>query len=284
MRKTYLILDLRNYTYVPGLLTIEDKEVSWYTTPIFQVIKDWDTSVRDPASVVPLSFRRRHKSRTWSPIQLEPQALDGIDESKFEFIPFLFDESPDRLETLLPGTLGPLLRDTFNEYGAVSDCWMLVDNAEVRDVMESRFEKFIRSKRIEISVPGDWGALGGFVLAFHGLDDAHLPRDGTSWLCNVADVSTRYRWKDAQFVVERVDGVSALTGGSPSSWGSSEELERAGAALLVIFWQDRLMRIVDHQIETLEGQLERDRYLLNRLRDVYERLSPEKLVLGRHLA
>jgi hypothetical protein len=284
VEKTYLILDLRNHTYAPGLLTIKDGEVDWYAKPIFQVFKDVESNVRDSTSVVPLSFARRHKARRWSPVQLDPQSLETVDESQFEIIPSLFEISQAQLGKLLAPTLGPLLQSTFREYSGVSEGWMLVDSAEVRDLLDRTLQKHLRQKNVEIAMPSDWGALGGFALAFQELDAERLPREGETWLCDVDDTLKRYRWKDSRFTVERLDAIPLGNEAALPRWTSSEALERAGATLMVIFWQDELMRVVDQQIERLERQSTRDEHLLTRLRNAYERLSSENLVLDGQIA
>jgi len=281
VEETHLILDLRNSKYAAALLTIS--ELKWYAPSILQVVKDWDTGARDSASVVPLSFRRRPKDRDWVPIQ--PGAIQASHEGEFEVIHYLFDEPRDRLEELLPRTLGPLLERTFQQYDNVSHRLMLMDNANACDVLESQFERFIEQKNIRVSIPGDWGALGGFALAFRELDAEQMPNEGSEWLCEFGDsTKRRYTWNDGQFTFESVDTTRSATGDPISRWKSAEELERAGAVLLVLYWQDLLTEGVNQRIDVLRRQLEKDRHLLDRLRGAYERLSAESFVLRRQTA
>jgi hypothetical protein len=283
VQDTYLILDLRNNKYAPGLLTIEGKEVDWYARSIFQVVKDWEANIRDSASVVPLSFFRSSYDPNWSPIEIDPGADHALAESGGEIIWSLFDEPKDRLKNLLPKTLGPLLRSTFKEYGNVSNRWMLLDDAESRDVLENRFGKFIRQESIRLSILGKWEALGGFALAFSG-PDVQLPSEGKTWLWEVEDSTKRYTWSNGKFTDEEVATTQSTTGDYDSRWKSLEELERVGAALFVLFWQERLTETVDQRIDDLEGQLEKDRRLLERLRGAYERLSAENRILSGQVA
>ncbi|MDY6876093.1 MAG: hypothetical protein SWK90_07840 [Chloroflexota bacterium] len=281
MEETYLIIDLRNNKYAAALLTIS--ELKWYAESIFQVVKDWDTGARDSASVVPLSFCGRPKDRNWSPIQ--PEVIQAFDESEFEVIHSLFDEPRDRLERLLPATLGPLLRRTFEQYDNVSHRLMLMDNANACDVLESRFEGFIKQKNIRVSIPGDWGALGGFALAFREVGAEQTPNEGAEWLCEFRDSTTRrYTWNDGRFTFESADTARSAPGDPISRWRSAEELERAGAVLLVLCWQDLLTEGVSRRIDVLRRQLEKDRHLLDRLRGAYERLSADSFVLRRQTA
>jgi hypothetical protein len=206
-----------------------------------------------------------------------------LDESKCEIIWSLFDEPKERLKELLRPTLRPLLRSTFKEYGNVSHRWMLLDNSDDRDVLKSRFDHFIRQNNIHLSVPGEWEALGGFAHAFSG-PDVQLPSEGETWLCEVEDSTRRYTWSDGKFTVEEI-ATSKFTAKDPiSRWESAEALERVGAALFVIFWQDHLTETVDQRIDDLEGQLEKDRRLLERLRGAYERLSAENRILSGQVA
>ncbi len=282
MNKTYLILDLRNNKYAPGLLTLEDGKLDWYANPIFQIFKDSEATVRDSTSVVSLSFLRRRESHVWSPVQLGQQELASIDESRFEFVPSLFDETRERLEGLFPKIIAPLLKRTFNEYEGVSDCWVLVDHEGVGDVFEENFAKLIQKKNIKVAFLSDWGALGGFALAFDGSGSAErLLGEEETWLCGIEDTVKRYRWKGGRFTVESPELLVSAAEASIPRWKTLEELERVGAALLGIFWRDKLVQIVDQQIEGLERQLIVEDRLRKRLREVYERLSSGSPGLGR---
>ena len=280
MEKTFLVIDLRRNQYAAGLLTIKGEKLDWYAESIFQVCKDWETGARDATAVVDLSFFRRPKERQWSPLLHE--ALKTLDKSSFEYIESLFDEPPERLQDLLPGTLGRLLKATFNQYERVSNHLLLVQKAETREVIEKKYSKLIASKEIRVALLDQPGAWGGFALTFNGLDakeQPKLPRNGTTWLCEFDDPpeKKRYVWNNGQFSVQEFQTDDH--GPVPSKWKSADELERIGASVFSIFWGASFAQTLDKQIEQLEGQLAQDRLLLNRMQEIYNRLTTDHRVL-----
>ncbi len=206
-------------------------------------------------------------------------------EAGVEVVPALFDEPRERLEALLPGTLGPLLKTTMDHYaqrGTVAGRVMLMESSEACDVLTSRFEAYLESERIRVSVPGGFGALGGFALALDEMETGGLPDEGAMWICQLknSDTIRRYTWDDAEFSYEVAETGQPAAGESVHVWESAEELERVGAALFALFWEDRLIPALDERVDSLQQQLEYDRRLLELLRAAHDGLADAVLVPG----
>jgi hypothetical protein len=269
---TWLVLDLRRDRYAVGLLTIGQGKPDWYSELVLSVYKA--PGAPDSASEADLAFFRDPNNKTWLPI--DRSALSSL-PPEYDRIESLLAESPDKLPGLLPHTLYPLLREPVEKWGSADvPLLLLVDRPELLTLLEDFPGKVRREGRTCI-VSERWGAVSGFALL--GSDPGILPTDGSTWLCSTGDVDPparwRYVWNKNRFKAERLseDFVSSA---EISTWESAAKMERIGAAVFALVWQDHLSSVLQAEINALTTELERDVHLLDLLKGLYDRVSARK--------
>lgn len=269
---TWLVLDLRHDRYAVGLLTTGQGKPDWYSERVLSVYKTLD--FQDSTAEADLAFFRDPKNKTWLPI--ERSALSSL-PLEYDRIESLLTEPLDRLSELLPHTLHPLLKEPVGKYGyADVPLLLLVDRPELLTLLED-FPSKVRKEGRTCVVSERWGAVSGFALL--GSDPSRLPTEGSTWLCSTTDppAKWRYIWNKNRFEAERLSEDSAAS--AISVWESAAEMERIGAAVFALVWQDRLSNVLQAEIDALTAELERDTHLVELLKGLHERVSARRVSL-----
>lgn len=276
---TWLVLDLRHGRYAVGLLIIKQgNKPRWYSERVLTVYKA--PGVPDSASEADLAFFRvcDSKNKTWLPI--DNSALPSL-PPEYEWIESLFAEPPDKLPGLLPHMLYPLLRKPVEKWGSADvPLLLLVDRPELLTLLEDFPGKVGKEGRMCV-IAERWGDISGFALL--GSEPGTLPTDGSTWLCSTKAkyprvVWRRYTWMRHRFEVEEL-GADFAASEEFSTWESAAEMERIGAAVFALVWQDRLSGVLQAEISALTTELERDVHLLDLLKELYDRVSARKVAL-----
>jgi hypothetical protein len=273
MSTTWLVLDLRHDRYVVGLLTTGQGEPQWYSEPVLTVYKA--PGAPDSTSEADLAFFYDPKNKTWLPI--DRSSLSSL-PPEYDRIESLLAEPSDRLPGLLPHTLYPLLREPVEKWGSANvPLLLLVDRPELLTLLED-FPGKVRKEGRMCVVSERWGAVSGFALL--GSDPSTLLIDGSTWLCSTVDPPARWRyvWNKNGFKAERLSEDFASSA-EVSTGKSATEMERVGAALFALVWQDRLSSGLQAEINALSAELERDVHLLDLLKELYDRVSARKVAL-----
>lgn len=275
---SWLVLDLRRDQCAVGLLTIaEQGPPTWLTEHVLTPYVS--TSDRDARSVADLAFFRRRGEKLWKPAMrsvLSDPSLAGQDK-----LVALFEEPVERLSALLPVTLGMLLREALAQYPV--PILALLDRPQVQEPLRQCFARVQREARLAvIESPGS--ALAGFAL--WDTREATVPRTGAQWFCDVAQhdrgrdstgaagaelqhVFRCYTWQRTHFVL-RITSSAPPDAQSLSTWSSTLEIERVGAATYALLWREKLLDIQRVEIATLQQELAAQEGLLAQLKRVSE--------------
>ena len=289
--QTWLLIDLRDDTCAVGLLTITAQGlVQWQSEKTLTVYVSPDTT--DNRNVTDLAFFRRGAERYWKPAQRDILEDSGLAEC--EKIPRLLRETPERLTDLLRVTLARMLGQSLKNYLNIP-LLVLLDDAAPQSAVIDLFKTAKREATVKV-IPGPSGLLAPFALWNANLSD--IPPDGAEWECVVEapvngrdlptapDQSTKdapkmrhYVWRNCRHSVRTTATPREARNGLPHG-RSSQELERVGAAMYALLWQERLVKALHTDVETLQRELARKQDLLDKLRSIYGQLTQRGELVG----
>lgn len=286
--QSWLLLDLRGNQCIAGLLTVgEQGSPDWLSeNTLYPYVSPSD---RDARNVADLAFFRIGSEQRWRPalrVVLDDPALADAQR-----IHTLFDEPLDRLAGLLPVTLDVLIKASLNQFPV--PILVLLDRAEVQALVQEFFSIGRREANVVI-FSGSSLALAGFAL--WDVAEPAIPDAGRQWLCRVElDRQGQgdgrrtgaqpqhelrcYTWKRSRFAIKMLNS-NPSTGTSLPTWRATE-LESVGAAMYALLWRDKLLNMLQVDVETLQKQLAEGERLLSRLKEMYDKLPTE---LGRPFA
>lgn len=274
---TWLVIDLRCNHCAAGLLSILQGGVDWYTEGVFSI--HVSPEVSDSAKIADLCFFRREGKRKWSPVQRG--ALPELHrEDGYETIEALFAEPLERLPDLFRNALWSLLKDSL-KLATDLPILLLLDKPEIAPVLGDFLGPVIKEREFRICVvPGNSDSLAGFALL--GFDTSKMPEVGTRLLYGIGDKTienqpiSSYVWTGYGF--EGPQTVSDVSGSYSdiSWWESSAEMSQIGAALFVLFWQERLTHHLAEQVQTLTYALQARQDLAVRLNQLHQQLMMDK--------
>ncbi len=242
-----LTVDLRGNRCAVGLLTVANDTPRWQPQDILDVYVTPENS--DPAHEADLSFFGEPDMDKWLPMRRS--LLEGLPKT-YRRLDALLDRPLSEIKPLLKTTLWPLLRNPLRKWREDPiPLLILVDREEVRGMLHDVLSKGGGDLQISL-VARRWGAMGGFALL--GLNDNSLSANNGHWYCRIHDPAEprpaehrRYTWRKSRFEFkevkpERIPATEVLT------WRSARELERLGAALFAVYWQEKLGSILDEEI------------------------------------
>jgi len=280
--QSWLLLDLRGNQCVAGLLTFgEQGAPTWLSeNTLLPYVSPGD---RDARNVADLSFFRISGERRWRPALRA--VLDDPALSDAQRIYALFDEPDDRLAELLPTTFHVLIKKTLDQFPV--SVLALLDHSRAQASLREFFARIGREARV-VSLSGSRSAFAGFAL--WDISEPAIPEAERQWLCQVeldhqgqgigrrTDAEPQhqvrcYIWKRSRFAVKILNANSASGSGLPI-WQAAP-LESVGAAMYALVWQDKLMSMLQVDMESLQRQLVEGEHLLAQLKLMYGRLPKE---------
>jgi hypothetical protein len=214
----------------------------------------------------------------WLPMRRS--LLKGLPKA-YRRLDALLDRPLSEIKPLLKTTLWPLLRNPLRKWREDPiPLLILVDREEVRGILHDILSKGAGDLQICL-VTRRWGAMGGFALL--GLNDNSLSANNGHWYCRIHDPAEnrpaehrRYTWRKSRFVVKEVK-PEKMPAAKVRTWRSARELERLGAALFAVHWQEKLGSILDEEIHTLRVILDQRERLLKRFQKIRQCLKAKKI-------
>jgi hypothetical protein len=260
----WLVIDLRSNRFSAAIIDLSSGMPRW----IRQQVRIYPRpDIYNDVFETDLAFFRGPDDKTWTPTLIS--AIENL-PPEFEKIPALLNEETDRLSKLLIRCLRTLLRDLLKEYQELPLVF-LIDQNEIEPLLNEFSTKVNQASRIYLipNLPGDFE---GFAL----LDTAQgeLPEERSIFSCIVdTDEHTEetwfYLWSHQKF--ERVEtGTTEL---SPQSrWDTAIDLQRAGLAILCLFWQEHAAHHLEQEMIMIEQKNHALTQVLTEMIEIQSRL------------
>ena len=256
-----IVVDLRQSKCAVGLLTCsEEQTTKWHPQSVTTYV---DPTIQVPKEEIDLSFFRKEGDKNWLPI-----ARKIIEElrDKYEVIENLFDEPDEDLKKQFPRHMNQLLKESLNEFSGIPILF-LVDLPRAKSLVEDLLGKMRQQGEVKL-VTKDPSDLAGFAL----IDPSQgiLPKAGESYLCRVRRGGEKqdilqFTWTGSVF---QKDEVSNIEHSDIPSWESIKDLQRAGAALFALIFQERLADVLLDEIGVLHERVGSKQMLFARMQNL----------------
>jgi len=266
MNDNWLVIDLRNNQIAIGRLEVRETSVAWEKKEIDYGREGYDTDF-----VIDLCYFQEPGSNTWTLTQQSYLATLGKNVKQ---IPCLFDEPQEWLKSNLSKLLGKLFSSAIKEYPQLP-LLFLCDRIEIQSIVNHVFQKIIQDR------PGSmvrylsprYQNLAGFVMLDRKA--GALPSPGTVVAYQLSggkelETSSNYQWDGLAFQV--LASRKARVASIPFT-GSQADLERAGAAVFILFWRQLLAAHQRVEVEQMSKRIGEKAGLVSQMRVLLEKLG-----------